>query len=139
MSERYKREIEDLLRKLDDQPVHEPVGRQVSRRTAGLRSGFQSAFRAFLRRQPIEQFMMAAIGFLLIAALLDIVGILPGVAYWANILAVMMFFLAVGLAFARHRRPGQLPERRWRGQPVDLRPPGQDFWSRVRLWFRGRR
>ena len=139
MSERYRREIEDLLRKMDGRPLEEPMSGRLARGTAGVRNAARSGLRAFLRRPPVEQFMIASITLVLASLLLDFVPALSAVRFWASILGLLFFVLAIGVSVARQRRPGSYPEQRWRGQPLEFRPRNQDLWTRMRQWLRGRR
>jgi hypothetical protein len=139
VSERYRQEIEDLLRKMDGRPPEEPVSGRLSRRTAGARNVALSGLRAFLRRPPVEQFMIASIALVLTSLVLDLVPPLAAVQFWTSILGLFFFVLAIGVSIARQRRPGSYPEQRWRGQPIDFRPRNPDLWSRLRHWLRGRR
>src|SRR5581483_6599017 len=146
VSERYQREIEELLRRLDGRPRPEPLSRRLSRRTAGFRSGFQSALRSFLRRPPVEQFMIASIALVLVSLILGLpmFGALATVAYWTSILGLLFFVLAIGLSIA-NRRPsssggcGGGGDRYWRGQVIEYRPRNEGFFGRLRRWFRRRR
>jgi hypothetical protein len=139
VSERYRQEIEDLLRKMDGRPLEEPVSGRLSRRTAGARNVAVSGLRAFLRRPPVEQFMIASITLVLMTLVLDLVPPLAAVRFWTGILSLLFFVLAIGVSIARQRRPGSHPEQRWRGELVDYRPRNPDLWSRIRYWLRGRR
>jgi hypothetical protein len=141
VSERYQREIEELLKRLDKRPLQEPLSRRVSRRTAGFRAGFASGLRGFLRRTPVEQFMIASGALLLIYLVLGLPFFTPlaGVKYWAGVLSLLFFLLAIGLAIVQRRPSGGSGGPTWRGQVVDYRPRNPDLWWRIRQWFRRRR
>src|SRR5688572_26557209 len=85
LSDRYKREIEDLLRQLDTRPLREPLSQRVARRTARFRSGFQSAFRGFLRRPPVEQFMILSLALVLASLIFQLFPPMQTVARWTQI------------------------------------------------------
>jgi hypothetical protein len=139
VSERYRREIEDLLRNMDGRPLEEPMSGRLSRRTAGVRNAIRNGLRAFLRRPPVEQFMIASITLVLASLVLELVPPLAALQFWASILGLLFFVLAIGVSVARQRRPGSDPEPRWRGQPIEFRPRNRDLWSRLRQWLRGGR
>jgi hypothetical protein len=145
VSDRYQREIEELLRKMDTRSIHEPLPRRLSRRTAGLRSGDQHLLRGFLRRAPVEQFMVASIFLVLGSFVFGLLGslvessIVSSLARWSSLLGILFFVLAIVMSVAGGKRAsGSADEPRWRGQVVDFRPRHQDLWTRLRAWFRRR-
>jgi hypothetical protein len=144
VSDRYQREIEELLRKMDTRSLHEPLPKRLSRRTSGFRAGLQQTLRGFLRRAPVEQFMIASIFLVLGSLVLGLLGTLvPSDAlgtltYWTSLLGLLFFVLAIVMSVAGRQRGGGGPEQRWRGQVVEFRPRDQGLWTRLRGWFRRR-
>ena len=73
MPERWEQEIDELLRRREAKLRREPVSRRVARRSAPMMSGLSAHFgRSFLRRTPVEQFMIASIFLVAVAFLLSI-------------------------------------------------------------------
>lgn len=136
MSERYEREIDEIIYRLEGRRRRrEGLGRKLSRRFGPFTAGFTRAFAAFLRRPPTEQFMIAA---MVLVILSFVVGNLLGLALWAaylSILSIVLFVLGIGLSIAGRRSPGYRP--RWRGQEINY--GGPSLWSPFRTWFRRRR
>jgi len=139
VTDRYQKEIEDLLRRMESRPYREPFSRRLARRTTRVRAGFQSGLRGYLRRPPVEQFMIASIALVLASLILRLVPPLQGLAYWTSILSLLFFVLAIGISIVSHRRPGASGERSWRGQVIDYRPRNPDLWWRLRQWFKRKR
>jgi len=136
VSERYQREIEDLLRRLDSRPVREPVSSKLARRTATFRAGLHRALRGFLRRAPMEQFMIASIVLVLVSLICNLIPPLALVAYWTSVLSIVFFVLAIGVSVANRRAAGPSGPI-WRGQVIDYRSRrNPDFMTRLRQWLR---
>lgn len=143
MPERWEQEIDELLRRREAKLRREPVSRRVRRRSAPMMSGLSDAFRSFLRRTPVEQFMIASLALVAVAFLLNI---FPGtlvLARWASLLSILLFVLAIALSVAGRR--GQEPpgSKRWRDRDVGYGSNygGQQptIWDNLRTWWRRRR
>ncbi len=136
MSERYEREIDEIIYRLEGRRRRrEGLGRKLSRRFGPFTAGITRAFAAFLRRPPTEQFMISA---MVLVILSFVVGNLLGLVLWAaylSILSIVLFVLGIGLSIAGRRSPGYRP--RWRGQEMNY--GGPSLWSQFRTWFRRRR
>jgi hypothetical protein len=135
MSERYEREIDELLRRID---IHrkESVFNRTARRMGPFWQGAQGAFAAFLRRQPSEQLMIASLVLALISFLLSQFG----VALWAGftgILSLMLFVLGIGVSLLGRHSPGY--RKRWRGRELDYNTYGSSIWTQLRVWWQHRR
>src|SRR3954451_13315097 len=119
MPEQWEREIDELLRRREAKLRREPVSRRVVRRSAPMMSGMSGAFRSFLRRTPVEQFMIASLALVALAFFLNI---FPGtltLARWASLLSILLFVLAIALSVAGRR--GQNPPggtRHWRDRDI---------------------
>lgn len=137
MSQRYEREIEELLRRMDGRIKPEPLSSRVRRRVERVELALLRAWRAFLRRSPIEQFMIASVVLAVLSYVLQLVS--PRAAFYTGIISVVLFVLALTISIASHRGGGFGGERRWRGRPIDLPPSGTDWWSQVRRWWWWRR
>jgi hypothetical protein len=144
MPERWEQEIDELLRRREAKLRREPVSRRVKRQSAPMMSGLSDAFRSFLRRTPVEQFMIASLALVAVAFLLNI---FPGtltLARWASLLSILLFVLAIALSVAG-RRGGQAPpgSKRWRDRDVgygsNYGAPQPTIWESLRTWWRRRR
>jgi hypothetical protein len=143
MPERWEQEIDELLRRREAKLRREPVSRRVRRRSAPMMSGLSDVFRSFLRRTPVEQFMIASLALVAVAFLLNI---FPGtltLARWASLLSILLFVLAIALSVAG-RRGGQDPgSKRWRDRDVgygsSYGAPQPTLWDNLRTWWRRRR
>ncbi len=131
MAERYQREIEDILGKLDGtasqqtQPVPQPKRR---RPFAFLGKLFTGRGRWFSPGRVV----LAAACLLLVALLFkaSLPGFLVPFLLWG---AVVIFILGYALFFINANEP---PEKRWRGQTIEA-PPSP--LSRLRRWLRNGR
>jgi hypothetical protein len=143
VADRIEREIEEILKKIDDfvpekprsvrkRPAEKPAPgfENPSRQTAAPRSGGSGGS---LSRVSLNQVMGWSLIAVLIASFLPI----PGRG-WIILAALLVF----GVAFLLSRMGGvgggsRGAEKRWRGEPIDL--SGPSFAERLRDWIKGRR
>jgi hypothetical protein len=139
VADRIEREIEEILRKIDDLP-EKP--RNVRKRPERAAPAFENPSRAAppprtgssggsLARVSLNQVM----GWSLIAVLIAFFLPIPG-SGWVILAALLVF----GVAFLLSRMGGggsRGGEKRWRGEPMDL--SGPSFPERIRDWIKGRR
>ena len=120
MSERYQREIEEILEEAGDLVPARP------------RFGFWRLIRAYIgqslrgRRWPLSPGRVMLIAVSLLLAALVLRGALPGLVgplAWAGLL---LFIVGYGLFFVK--RPKD--EKRWRGQVLES--GGESLWTRLR-------
>ena len=142
MADRIEREIEEILKKIDDFVPEKP--RSVRKRPADKTApAFEnpsrqppprsSASGGSLSRVSLNQVM----GWSLIAVLIAFFLPIPG-SGWVILAALLVF----GVAFLLSRMGGggggsRGAEKRWRGEPIDL--SGPSFAVRLRDWIKGRR
>ena len=131
MSEKYQREIEDILGQIDELPA----ARAQPKRRNFLRSAFGMMARAMAgrgNRISPGKILLTSLALVLVAALFKAVlpGIVVPVLLWT---AVITFIVGYALFFINTSEPF---ERRWRGEPVNEPPP--TTWERMRRWLRGR-
>jgi hypothetical protein len=147
MPERWEREIDELLRRREAKLRREPVSRRVARSSAPMMSGLSGAFRSFLRRTPVEQFMIASIFLVAGSFLLSFIPSMADVARWASLLSILFFVLALALSVAARRSQGPGGTggpKRWRDRDVGY---GSNYgsvehpslWVSLRTWWRRRR
>jgi hypothetical protein len=141
VADRIEREIEEILKKIDDLPEKPrsvrkrpadksaPAFENPSRQTTPRSTGGSGS----LSRVSLNQVM----GWSLIAVLIAFFLPIPG-SGWVILAALLVF----GVAFLLSRMGGggggsRGVEKRWRGEPLDL--SGPSFATRVRDWIKGRR
>jgi hypothetical protein len=130
MADRIEREIEEILKKIEKFPEGGRASRPP-RRPAPSSSGGGTAQR-WLARISLRKVMMWALFAVIVAFLLR--GI-PG-AYWVLIGALVVFVTAFFLS-TRGGPNVQAPEKRWRGQPMDL--TGPSWPDRIKAFLKGRK
>ncbi|MGD0116068.1 MAG: hypothetical protein ABSC13_08720 [Dehalococcoidia bacterium] len=130
MADQLQREIEDLLNKLDDFIPEQKATTRLHKRLSDRIGG--------LERRLGSLFSRVSLGYLMIVSL-----VLIFVAFVFRSSTVGQYSLFVGLgllavtiviSFVTNRRA---PEKRWRGQVVDLSQPGP--LDRLQSWFKNRR
>jgi hypothetical protein len=142
MPERWEQEIDELLQRREAKLRREPVTRRVRRRSAPMMSGLSEAFRSFLRRTPVEQFMIASLALVAVAFLFNIFPSTLVLARWASLLSILLFVLAIALSVAGRRGQGPPGAKRWRDRDVGY---GSNYgnqptlWDSLRTWWRRRR
>lgn len=136
MSQRYEREIDELMHRLEGRMRREPLSRRLSRKVRPYSHGFRRAFAAFLRRPPTEQFMISAMVLVVVSFAMNMVG-LGKWAFYASIFSIVFFVLGIALSLISRQSPGY--QKRWRGREVEYDPHGPSIWSHLRDWFRRRR
>jgi hypothetical protein len=139
MGSQWEREIDDLLRRKEGRLRGEPVSRKFRRRGAPFAAGASGVFRSFLRRPPVEQFMIASIFMVALSFFLGMIRVAPTLAYWSGILSLLFFVFAIGLSIAGHRGFGSGGPKRWRDRDVDYGSPHGSMWGGLRKWWRRRR
>ena len=123
MSEKYQREIEDILGQIEG-----PAQRKARPRKPGLFRMLLNAFVRFLGGKGWNlspgRIMLGSLSILLVALLFGagMPGILGAALAWG---AVILFILGYALFFIN---PSSSYEKRWRGQAVETPPT---LWERV--------
>ncbi len=128
MPNRLQQEIEEILGKDAKFPLREPLWRRIrralSQRTRRLASR--------LPRITVGKVMAAGVVLILLALFAPSLFNLDSDAITrAVILAGLALFIGAFVLSLRRRSPHV--ERRWRGQPIDLRQPG--VGSQLRSWW----
>ena len=132
MPDRYEREIDEILRKIEDFLPEGGRPRPQVRKVSGGLSSAQTKFARFLSSISLNQVMLWSLLAFLAAFFLR--GI-PG-AGWVMIGALIVFVTAFVLTL---RTPGaRTPEKRWRGQPVHY-STGPNWPTRLKSWIKGRK
>ncbi|MBI4200768.1 MAG: hypothetical protein HY531_00590 [Chloroflexi bacterium] len=126
MSNRYQREIEEILDKIGSLPP----GRERPARRRGFWPALSAAGR-FLRgpwwHLSPGRIMLGTVVLLLVALLFK--ASMPGLVAPIAWIAVFLFVLGYALFFINP----QPYERRWRGQPVET---GPGLWQKLLRWLK---
>jgi anti-sigma factor RsiW len=129
---RYEREIEELLAQMEDFLPEEPPPRRRARITLWF-DNCGEAFSAWWRRLSAQQLMLTS--FLLVVVAFFLRFFTPTAAYFLGISGAFLFVFAFALSFLKG---GASPEKRWRGQVIEL-PRKGDWWGRwLAHWLRRR-
>ena len=130
--DRIKREIEDILSRLDDLPAErKPI--PIRRRSSGSAGAFGRALGGPLAQISLRNVMLTAL-VLVIAGFFGM-RVLP-FGQWLLIAGLLLFFTTFALSFFGRKSAPQ-HEKRWRGQQMDLSPPS--FGDRLRAWLQAKR
>ncbi len=132
MSDRLQKEIEELLARLDTFP---PRRSPIARAREGIARPFRTAA-AWLRGQRLPHISPGHI--LLLAIAVMVIGYVaqPGgdaITRYVIVSGIVLFIAAFVLSLRRSAPGGQTPEKRWRGEPMELGGPGMG--SRLRSWW----
>ena len=130
MADRIEREIEEILRKLDN--FVPDKARRPARRVRQPFTAAQSWLAHRLARISLNQVMGWA---LIIFIATFFFRAIPG-ASWLMIGALIVFVCALVISRVGGSRPAG-PPKRWRGQPLDL--SGPSWPNRIKAWLKGRR
>jgi hypothetical protein len=139
-SDKIRREVEELLDKLDNfVPEERLISKMRSRKKAAAGPSMLERAWHRLSRVSLGHAMLAGIVLLLIGTLFR--HTLGGAATPVMVLGIVLvagaFVLSVIGGDSRRTLAGGRPEKRWRGQVIDYSEPTRT--SRIREWFRSRR
>ena len=136
MSERYEREIDEVLINLAGRRRRRSWVGSLKIRLRPLRRWLSAAWFGYLRRAPSEQFLIAGMLLMVFSMLANLFGF-ERVASWSSLLSVVCFVLGIGMTLLR--RGGSSYQRRWPGQPLAYGRAGHTIWAQLRDWLRRRR
>ena len=129
MSNKLERDIEEVLAQIDRFPPKRSLWSRIRRRVANAVGGVGEAISSIPRPR-------ISIGHVLLIAIAVIV-----ITYYgfrsSNIGNIVIFggilvFIAAFIFSLRRQSASRLPEKRWRGQPMDMDEPGGSWWKRWR-------
>ncbi len=134
MSSKLERDIEEVLDKIDRFPPKRSLWSRVRRRIAGAFEGVGGAVAGLPRpRLSVGQVRLLGIVLIVIAFVFgDSLGGASVVCLF--VIAAIVLFIGAFIFSLRRQSVSRLPEKRWRGQPMDLdeaRGPGS-WWDRWR-------
>jgi hypothetical protein len=134
--DRFEREIEDILNKLDHFPKQGP-GDRLHRAVSGRLSGWQRAMALRVGRLSVSQIMLTGIVLILIGYFFRVA--LPGVWYYLVIFGLILFFTSFLLSFLGAGRGAGGRQVYWRGRPAQsYYSSGPTLGERLRDWWRRR-
>jgi hypothetical protein len=134
--DRVQREIEDILRRLDNFVPEEGVASRVRRKGSGAAESLGRSVLAPLSGFSLRQVMLTAV----ILVFIGFIGMRASPLFsWVLVGGVILFLTSLALSFLNRggRSPGPTIERRWRGQPLELDEPG--LADRLRAWWQSKR
>jgi len=129
MADRIEREIEEILKKIENFPDRKS-GRPPPPRRQGPSGG--GVIQRWLSRISLRKVMMWALFAVIVAFFMRGV---PG-AYWILIGALVVFATAFILSTRGGPATNQY-EKRWRGQPLDL--SGPSWPDRIKAFLKGKK
>ncbi len=132
MADRIEREIEEILRKIDDFVPETGKPRRQPRKPAPGAGNAQGWLGRRLASVSLNHVMLWAL--LLFVAAFFLRG-LPA-ASWLMLAALIVCATAFMLSL-RAPRQRNVPKKRWRGEPVD--DSGPRWPDRVKAWLKGRK
>jgi len=137
MPDKFEREIDDILSKLDKFPQQGPSER-ARKAVSGRVSAFQRRVALRIARLSVGQIMLTGIVMILVGYFFR--AGLPEIWYYVVILGLILFFTSFALSFfggaGRARGGGQVY---WRGRPAQsYYSSGPILGRRLRDWWRRR-
>ncbi len=129
MSSKLERDIEEVLAQIDRFPPKRSLWSRLRRRVANAFGGVGEALSSIPKpRISIGQVLLIAIAVIVIAYFGFRGSGIGNILIFGGILA----FIGAFIFSLRRQSASRLPERRWRGQPMDLDEPGGSWWKRWR-------
>ena len=139
MSQRYEREIDEILRQFDGSPPGAPRPLRRPARRGGFRQrALQALWSTYTRRwrwTPAEIMLAAYAGSLIAVAVMSLP--LFQIFAWPVGWAVLILYVA---GYVGGYRRWSRQARSWRGRSIDYNQRGfADFWTQLRNRWRRRR
>ena len=131
MPDNLEREVEEILRKLDEFVPEEERFTRARRRGTTAVSDTLGGLLAGASRISLGQLMLGSLVLVVVSFFFRSAS--PTLARWLIIAGLILFVTAFVLSLLG-RRPRY--EKRWRGEVIDLSEPG--LGSRLRNWFQRR-
>ncbi len=129
MSNKLERDIEEVLAQIDQFPPKRSLWSRLRRRVANAFGGVGEAISSIPKpRISIGQVLLIAIAVIVIAYFGFRGSGIGNILIFGGILA----FIGAFIFSLRRQSASRLPEKRWRGQPMDLHEPGGSWWKRWR-------
>ncbi len=128
MSSKLERDIEEVLAKIDRFPPKRSLWGRVRRRLADVFDGIGRAVAGLPRpRFSVGQVLLLGIALIIIAWVFrDSLG---GSLVRLVVIGAIVLFIGAFIFSLRRQSASRLPEKRWRGQPMNLdQPHGPGSW-----------
>lgn len=135
MTQKFEREIEEILKNLGDFVPEERMPDRAARRLSDWWSDATKPLHNWRRYLTVQWIMVSSIVLVMVGFVLR--GFLPAVASYANMLGLILFVAALAMSVFRwgSRRP-----KTWRGRVVEISAYDSSWWQallrRWRLWRR---
>ncbi len=129
MSSKLDRDIEDILAKIDRFPPKRPLRSRVRRWLGAAFEGVGRAVATLPRpRVSVGQVLLLGIALIVIAYVFgDSLG--GGSIVRMFVIAAIVLFIGAFIFSLRRQSTSRMPERRWRGQRMDMdEVPGSGSW-----------
>jgi hypothetical protein len=133
MSSKLERDIEEILAQVDKFPKPS-AARRFRRRLSNAAGAFVATVAGLPRpRVSVGQVLLLGIALVVIAYVFgDSFGSQSVVRLF--IISGIILFIGAFIFSLRRQSSSRLPEKRWRGQPMDLEPGGEaPWWKRWRF------
>ena len=142
MSDNLEKEIEDLLKKIDDFPSSESASKKrlkmYLRYMGSAISIKQQLIAKYLGKISLPQLMLGS--FLMIFASYFILGrISPLLMRWVLFSGIIVFLTSFTLMFFGNNKVSSKNEQIWRGKKVNSPPKYENFILRISKWIQRRR
>src|SRR3990170_1926280 len=135
MSSKLERDIEEVLAKIDRSPPRRSLWSRVRRRLAGALGGVGRPLSGLPKpRVNVGQVLLLGIALIVIAYVFgDSLGGASLVRLF--IITAVLLFVGAFIFSLRRQSASRIPEKRWRGQPMDLSQQGgsDPWWKRWRF------
>ena len=128
MSSKLERDIEEVLARIDRFPPRRSLPSRIRRRLASVTVGLPRP------RVSVGQVLLLGIALIVIAYVFgDSLGGASLVRLF--IITAVLLFIGAFIFSLRHQSVSRIPEKRWRGQPMDLSQQGgsDPWWKRWRF------
>jgi hypothetical protein len=135
MPDKFEREIEDILNKLDKFPSRGPSYRARQAVTRRIQFG-QRAVAQRLTRLSVGQIMLTGIALILVGFFFR--AALPGIWSYLVIFGLILFFTSFVISFFGGGRSAGSGRIYWRGRPASYYSSGPSIASLFREWWRRR-
>lgn len=132
MPSKLERDIDEVLAKIERFPPKRPLSSRVRRSVANFFGGVASAIASIPRPNvSIGQVLLLGIALIVIAY---VFGDSIGGADVVRLMIIGGIVLFIGaFVFSLRRQSGaRTPEKRWRGEPMDLNQDDEPWWKRWR-------
>ncbi|MHB8576868.1 MAG: hypothetical protein ACYDCQ_16265 [Dehalococcoidia bacterium] len=138
MPDRFEREIDEILSKIDDFPKHAAQRRRKSSRMGRQIGEMQRNFAVRVARISVTQVMVTAFAVMAFSYFL-LRDAFPEVWVYGLILGLILFFTAFALSFRNNGAPGK-SEPYFRGRPRSYYSGGPSpAWNRLKAWLQRQR